>query len=200
MTLTTGNKVVYPYQGLCLIGPVVRKVVDGRPINFYHLALLDGNGGDLFVPLDKVEAIGIRMLIKKSEIPKLMERLKQPAQAAAPSSHTGRDHLRLLASGSAFDLASIVRSLTELRETKGLSSGEYRMLERARGLLIEEIAEVMKETKEEAEEQIDKALEARKEETKSGAVTGRGSANACHRSGDSRKVPGQRNRKAGRKG
>jgi hypothetical protein len=58
----------------------------------------------------------------------------------------------------------------------------------------------MKETKEEAEEQIDKALEARKEETKSGAVTGRGSANACHRSGDSRKVPGQRNRKAGRKG
>lgn len=200
MTLTVGSKVVYPYQGPCLIGPVVRKVVDGRPIRFYHLTLLDDNGGDLFVPVDKVEAIGIRMLIKKSEIPKLLDQLKQPDQAADPTSHPGRDNLRPLASGSAFDLAVIVRSLTELSESKGLAAGERQMLERARGLLIGEIAEVMRETKKEAEAQVDKALVARNEVIKPDAVAGRGSANDCYQNRNRKEVASQRNRKARRTG
>lgn len=195
MTLTVGSKVVYPYQGLCLIGQVVRKVVDGRPIRFYHLALLDDNGGDLFVPVDKVEAIGIRMLIKKSEIPKLLDQLKQPDRATDPASHPGRDNLRLLVSGSAFDLAVIVRSLTELSESKGLSIDERQMLARARDLLIGEIAEVMRETKEKAEARVDKALEARKEIIKPDVVTGRGSANACYQNRNRKEVARQRNRR-----
>src|SRR5262245_64533149 len=69
--LTSGNKVVYPSQGPCLIGPVVKKVIDGRTINFYQLALLDDSGGELFVPVDKAQTIGIRPLLNRSDIPKL---------------------------------------------------------------------------------------------------------------------------------
>ena len=32
--LELGNKVVYPYQGPCLIGSVVNKVIAGRPTSF----------------------------------------------------------------------------------------------------------------------------------------------------------------------
>ncbi|HEV2664857.1 MAG TPA: CarD family transcriptional regulator [Blastocatellia bacterium] len=69
MILTNGNKVIYPSQGPCLIGPVINKVIDGRPVSFYQLALLDDSGGELFVPADKVQTIGIRSLLNRTDIP-----------------------------------------------------------------------------------------------------------------------------------
>jgi RNA polymerase-interacting CarD/CdnL/TRCF family regulator len=59
-------------------------------------------------------------------------------------------------------LAEVVRSLTTLGERKALSFRESQTLEKAKKLLVYEISEVMAETKAEAEEQVDKALKARK--------------------------------------
>ncbi|HET9531250.1 MAG TPA: CarD family transcriptional regulator [Blastocatellia bacterium] len=159
--LSVGKKVVYPCQGPCLIGAVVRRVVDNRAVTFYQLLILDEGGGKLFVPVDKVNAVGIRPLLKRAEIPGLLERLKRPTSTAEDSRQRARDNSRLLASGSAFDLAEIVESLTELNETKPLSIGERKTLERAKKLLVCEIAEVLRKTREEAERQVDKALRAR---------------------------------------
>ncbi len=60
--MTVGKKVVYPCQGPCLIAPAVERVVDGRLVRFYHLVVLDDRGGELFVPVDKAQAMGIRRL------------------------------------------------------------------------------------------------------------------------------------------
>ena len=162
MVLTSGNKVIYPSQGPCLIGPVINKVIDGKPIRFYRLALLDGSGGELLVPVDKAQSIGIRPLLNKSDIPNLLSTLNKPAGEAKDWKQRANDNHRLLASGSAFDLAEVVRSLTTLGERKALSFRESQMLERAKKLLVCEISEVMAETKAEAEEQIDKALKSQK--------------------------------------
>jgi len=132
-------------------------------MRFYHLALLDGKGGDLFVPVDKAQAIGVRLLLKRSEIPKLLDHLKRDARSAKDWKQRNINNLKLFASGSAFDLAEVVESLTELSKTKVLSPRERQMLERARKLLVCEISEVMGETKSAAEEQVDQALKARRE-------------------------------------
>ena len=160
MILTVGKKVIYPCQGPCLIGAVVKRTVDGGAMMFYQLIILNG-GGKMFVPVDNVEAVGIRPLLKKSEIPGLLIRLKQPSQTSDNRIQRTRDNLKLLTSGSAYDLAEIVESLTELRETKTLSFADHRTLDRAKALLVSEISEVIEETKEEAEQQIDLALKAR---------------------------------------
>jgi CarD family transcriptional regulator len=164
MKVTVGDKVVYPAQGLCLIGPIVNKIVDERSVRFYQLILLNDEGGDLFVPVDKVQVIGIRLPLKKSEIPKLLDHLKRPVTPADTWKQRAANNRKLLASGSAFDLAEVVESLTELREKRSLSFGESKLLEKAKMLLISEICEVMRSTKEEAEQQIDEALKARKAE------------------------------------
>jgi len=57
--LTVRSKVVYPCQGLCLVGAVVERSVASEPRSFYHLIVLDDSGGELFVPVDKVQAIGM---------------------------------------------------------------------------------------------------------------------------------------------
>ncbi|MGH9753812.1 MAG: CarD family transcriptional regulator [Blastocatellia bacterium] len=165
MILTIGNKVSYPSQGPCLIGPVIKIIVDGRPIRFYQLALLDDSGGELLVPVDKVQAIGIRPLLNRSDIPKLLGMLKMPAGTSKDWKQRANDNFKLLTSGSAFDLAEVVKSLTGLGEKKALSFRESQTLEKARKLLIGEISEVMGETKSAAEEQIDEALKAREFES-----------------------------------
>ncbi len=162
MNLTVGNKVNYPHQGPCLIDEVVDKIVDGRPMRFYHLAVLDDSGGALFVPVDKVPALGIRQLLQRSDIPKLLGRLEKSAVAAKNWKQRAIENSKLLASGSAFDLAEVIESLTELNETKTLSPRDRETLDRARRLLICEISEVMGETRSAAQEHIDKALTARR--------------------------------------
>ena len=165
MILDVGNKVVYPNQGPCRIGAVVDKVVGGTAASFYRLTVLDDSGDALFVPVDKVRTLGVRQLITKSEISKLLSRLSQKAETTRlPTTAMNWkqrviDNSKLLASGSAFDLAKIIRSLTELNETKALSPRDRQVLDKARKNLICEISEVIGESKSAAEEQVDRALQ-----------------------------------------
>ena len=161
MLLAIGNKVIYPSQGPCLISSIVDKVVNEQVMTFYELNVLNDCRGKLLVPVEKAKTIGIRPLLKKPDITKLLDQLKRPSKASADRKQRVRDNLKLLMSGSAFDLAEIVESLNELIETKALSQGERVTLERAKRLLICEISEVTGETKEEVEEQVDRALIAR---------------------------------------
>jgi CarD family transcriptional regulator, regulator of rRNA transcription len=161
MLLAIGNKVIYPSQGPCLISSIVDKVVNEQVMTFYELNVLSDCRGKLLVPVEKAKTIGIRPLLKKSDIAKLLDQLKRPSKASADRKQRVRDNLKLLLSGSAFDLAEIVESLNELVETKTLSQGERVTLERAKRLLVCEISEVTGETKEEVEEQVDRALIAR---------------------------------------
>lgn len=163
MMLTTGMKAIYPCHGPCRVGPVVSKVVDGRAIMFYHLTVLDGNGGDLFVPVARAESIGVRSLLKKSQVPKLFDQLRKTSQIADNWKQRSVENVRLFASGSAFDLAEIVQSLTELSGRKALSFGERQTLGRARELLIGELSAVIGKSKEVVERQVDMALGAHAE-------------------------------------
>jgi RNA polymerase-interacting CarD/CdnL/TRCF family regulator len=127
---------------------------------FYHLIVLDGSRGELFIPVEKASAIGVRLLIKKSEIPKLLAHLQKKAYTADNWKQRASDNSKLFSSGSPFDLAEIVASLTQLGDSRSLTVNEARTLERARRLLVCEISEVMEETKPTAEEQVDNALSA----------------------------------------
>lgn len=169
MTFTIGNKVVYPSQGPCLIGAVVKKVVAGRPTDFYCLTQLDDNGDAVFVPVDKVMALRIRQLIGRSEIPKLLRHLANSVTAPQNWKQREINNAKLLSSGSAFDLAEIVESLTELNEIKTLSLRDRQTLDKAKKFLICEISEVMGETRNAAENHVDKALKCKKEAAKPGS-------------------------------
>jgi CarD family transcriptional regulator len=148
------------------MGPIVNKVVGGKPTSFYHLVVLDDGGGELFVPVDKVNDMGIRQMLPKADIPKLLGQLKKAAKTAKP--RTARnwkqravDNLKLFTSGSAFDLVKVIESLNDLSGTRALTPSEKSTLERARKLLIGEISEVMEESKNVIAEQLDEALKTR---------------------------------------
>lgn len=156
--LIIGRKVNYPSQGPCLIGPVVKRMVAGRSVDFYQLTILDDSGGELFIPVANAGTSGLRMLMKRTDIPTLLARLSQSATSAKDWKQRARENLRRLGSGSAIDLVDVVEPLTELSEKKELSFRETWMLKKARRLLVSEISEVMRETRTAAVDQIGQAL------------------------------------------
>lgn len=156
--LTIGNKVNYPCHGPCLISSITERTVGDRAMTFYQLLVLNDGGLKLFIPVEKLRTVGLRPLLRKTDIPKLLDHLRQPSHSTVDRKQRVRDNLKLLASGSAFDLAEIVQSLNELLQASALSLGERGTLDRAKRLLVCEISEVMGQTKEEAEEQVDRAL------------------------------------------
>ena len=165
MTLTVGEKVVYPGRGPCLVREIVEKAVCGTSARFYRLTLLDDSGAELFVPVDKFGDLHIRALLDRSEIPMLLGHLEKRAgvtRELRPANNWRQrelDNLKLFRSGSIFDLAHKVESLTQLNGTKTLAPHERETLYRARKLLICEISEVMGESKTAAETRIDSVLE-----------------------------------------
>jgi len=182
LTLTPGDKAIYPGLGPCLIGRIEKRVVDTRVVLFYHLIVLDGSRGELFIPIEKARGIGIRLLMKMSDISLLFAHLRKRAKTADTWKQRASDNSRLLNSGSPFDLAEIVSSLTELRSAKPLTLGESGTLDRATRLLVCEISEVTGETKAAAEEQVGQALNERKQHA-AGAIDERARATAisCER-------------------
>jgi CarD family transcriptional regulator len=61
--------------------------------------------------------------------------------------------------GSIYDVADVLKSLTFLAKSKSLSFREKRMLDRAKFLVISEISEVMREKVNAVEERVDRALD-----------------------------------------
>ncbi|HYL98875.1 MAG TPA: CarD family transcriptional regulator [Blastocatellia bacterium] len=156
--LVSGSKVVYPGQGPCVVNEIVKMTLGSGSASFYRLQVLERDGGTLLVPVDKADSIGLRPLLRKADIAKLLSHLGERAVKYDDYRQRAKDHSRLLNSGSPFDLAQIVESLTGLTSTKSLSINERKTLERAKRLLVSEISEVTGQTREEAERQVDSAL------------------------------------------
>ncbi len=161
MTLSAGSRVFYPSQGPCLVDRVVKKAIGDKRIEFYHLIVLDDKGCELYIPVEKAGEVGIRQLLKKSEIPKLLNHLKKEIDVSSNWKERASNNSKRIQSGSAFDLARVIESLTLLSDKKKLSPAESQTLERARHLLAREISEVIGVTEETAERKIDLALESR---------------------------------------
>jgi CarD family transcriptional regulator len=62
-------------------------------------------------------------------------------------------------SGSIYDMADVLKSLTFLSRSKSLSFREKRMLDRARALIITEVSDVLRQKSDVVEGRVDQALE-----------------------------------------
>lgn len=158
------NKVVYPKYGPCSVGAIVTKEYGGQQIRFYPLTVLDDSGDVLFVPVDKMDSLGIRPLIDASGAATLLQRLSLDLESGRLSAadldwkRRAADNAVLLASGTARDLATLVGSLARLNDKKTLSLRDRQVFDKARKHLICEIAEALGEPRMSAQLHLDAAL------------------------------------------
>jgi CarD family transcriptional regulator, regulator of rRNA transcription len=114
----------------------------------------------VLVPVTNVDGVGLRRAISDDEVERLFGLLGD-GKIDNHQNWKGRfkDNSDKMRSGSIFEVADVLKSLTFLAKSKSLSFREKRMLDRAKFLIISEVSEVVRETAPVIEAKVDVALE-----------------------------------------
>jgi len=154
-----GDKVVYPNHGVGVIEDVQDRSIGGIDSSFYRLRILSTDS-TVMIPVGNTSTVGLRKVLTKRQITQVMKVLKN-GEVATYDDWKGRfqANSEKMRTGDILAVAEVMKSLTILNEVKPLSYRERKMLDRARFLLISELAEAGGKTTERIEEQIDEALE-----------------------------------------
>src|SRR5688572_29116130 len=159
VTFQVGDKVIYPNHGLGIVERVEEKTILGQTLGFFHLRIVS-NDTTVLVPVANVDNVGLRKAITDEEVERLFHLLGD-GKIDNHQNWKGRfkDNSDKMRTGSIYDMADVLKSLTFLSKSKSLSFREKRMLDRAKALIISEISEVMRQTAAEIEDRVEKALE-----------------------------------------
>ena len=114
----------------------------------------------MLVPVANVDNVGLRRAITDEEVERLFQLLGD-GKIDNHQNWKGRfkDNSDKMRTGSIYDMADVLKSLTFLAKSKSLSFREKRMLDRAKALIISEISEVMQTTAQAIEDRVNEALE-----------------------------------------
>ena len=167
MTYREGNKVIYPRLGICRVSGIVEQSVNGTTVKLYQLKPLDfQDSTTILVPVNKAAGVGVRKLIDKTDIPKLLRFLGKDIEVATDHRKRNAKNAERMATGEIYEVADSLKTMSKLSKGKTLSPEEQQTMARARYLIIREIAHVTKLSSEEVEGMIDNALAGKKTRSK----------------------------------
>ncbi|HEY8344980.1 MAG TPA: CarD family transcriptional regulator [Bacillota bacterium] len=134
-----GDRVVYPMHGAGVIEGIEEKDLGGNIEEYYIIKLAMGEM-KVMIPVSNVDLVGIREVISEDEVDKVFEVLKgENTKMSSNWNRRYRANMEKIKSGSIFEVAEVVRNLSLRDREKGLSTGERKMLENARQILLSEL-------------------------------------------------------------
>ena len=134
-----GDKVVYPMHGAGVIEAIEEKEVLGD-IRRYYIMKIPCGDMKVMVPMDNIEEIGLREVIDADGVSKVISILKDKETDMSNNwSRRYRTNMDKIRSGSIYEVAEVVRNLSIRDRDKGLSTGERKMLDNARQILVSEL-------------------------------------------------------------
>ena len=156
-----GDPVFSPAHGLGEVVAIERREVDGVACDFYVI-VIDVQGTDirLVVPVQGARAVGLRRPIDRKTATSVLGVFKEQRSAVEgiPWVRQIRHYQQLLHSGSAEEVARVLRDLLRLRLRRELSFGQRRLLDTARRMLVKEVALAFGDTEARVERRLAKAM------------------------------------------
>lgn len=158
MAYKVGDRIVYPNHGVGIVEKILSRTIADQETEFYSLKILS-NDSTVMVPLDNTETVGIRPIMTKKDVAKIY-RVLQNGKFNITEDWKSRyqQNCEFMRTGSVVDVATVFKNLTQLSQNKNLSYRERKMLDKAKYLIVSEIAEVERVEEAKVEEQVDKAL------------------------------------------
>jgi len=139
MTFRIGDKVVYPMHGAGTIEAIEEKEILGEKHRYYIMRMPIGDM-KVMIPMNNVEGIGLRQTVSAVEIEQVYEVLAGERTSMSQNwNRRYRANMEKIKSGDIFAVAEVVRNLSIRDREKGLSTGERKMLDNARQILISEL-------------------------------------------------------------
>jgi CarD family transcriptional regulator len=154
-----GDTVVHPEHGAAVIEDLRERDFLGERKKYFVLRLAYGDL-TLMVPVDSTQDVGLRQVVAKKEVTKVLDVLRQDESKMASNwSRRFKNNIEKLRSGDIYQVAEVVRNLSIRERQKGLSAGEKRMLGKARQILLSELCFATGHSEEKAGGMIDKVLD-----------------------------------------
>ena len=158
MDYKIGDKVVYPNHGVGIIDQISYGVLNGRTERYYMIKIVS-SGLRVMVPQSNTETVGVRAVIRSNESTKVLGFLERGKLNSHPDwKHRFKENSERMRTGSLIEVAAVLKSLVSLSRSKPLSVREKKMLERAKYLLVSEMATARNTTSESAEGLVVKSL------------------------------------------
>jgi len=158
MDFKLGEKVVYPNHGVGLIEQISFGYVNGRSERFYMLRILS-SGLKVMVPQANIESVGLRPIIRSNQAGAVLSYLEKGRSSSHHDwKHRFKENSDKMRTGSLMEVAAVLKGLVALSRTKPLSFREKKMLERARHLLVSELATARNASEQAVEDSLTKAL------------------------------------------
>jgi len=154
-----GSKVIYPSHGLGVIEKIEQVKVSGVA-DAYYIIRLRKNGMTVMAPTRSAGSIGLRNVIPKKDVAKILSILAAGLLADVEPNWNKRQKrfLEMIKTGSLSEVAHVYRALFKLKGEKGLSFVEQQVFDNAYELIISEIAEAKGIDKSKAALMVGKAL------------------------------------------
>ncbi|MCR4443096.1 MAG: CarD family transcriptional regulator [Peptococcaceae bacterium] len=134
-----GDKIVYPMHGAGVIESIEEKEILGEKRRYYVMRMPIGEMR-VMIPTSNVSEIGLRKVIDEDGVERVLTILKEKNSAMSANwNRRYRSNMEKIKSGNIFELAEVVRNLSARDKEKGLSTGEKKMLDNARQILISEL-------------------------------------------------------------
>ncbi len=135
-----GEKVVYPNHGVGIIEQISSRTM-GTTVEKFYLLKIATSSLKVMVPFANVDSVGMRPVVRNGEVQKIVDYLSSgECVNAADWKDRFKENSDRMRTGSLSDVAVVLKSLLILGQDKSLSYREKKMLERARYLLVSEIA------------------------------------------------------------
>jgi CarD family transcriptional regulator len=135
-----GDRVVYPNHGVGIIEQISSRTI-GLSIEKFYLLKIKSSSLKVMVPFHNVTSVGLRPVVRNGEVQKIVDYLSSgECNTALDWKDRFKENSERMRTGFLLDVAAVLKSLLMLGQTKALSFREKKMLERARYLLVSELA------------------------------------------------------------
>ncbi|SDL27175.1 CarD family transcriptional regulator [Natronincola ferrireducens] len=134
-----GDKISYPVHGAGVIEAIEEKEILGKSRKYYIMRI-PLNNMKVMIPLDNVEDIGIRPVIGTKEVEQVIAVLAADVTKMPQNwNRRYRANMDRIKSGDIYEIAEVVRNLILRDREKALSTGERKILNNAKQILLSEI-------------------------------------------------------------
>jgi len=134
-----GDKVVYPMHGAGIIESIEEKEILGEKKSYYVMKMPIGEM-KVMIPISSVKDVGIREIIGCEDADKVFTTLESKVDEQSSNwNKRYRENMIKIKSGNIFEVADVVKCLMVREKRKGLSTGERKMLNSAKQILISEL-------------------------------------------------------------
>jgi len=153
-----GDKVVYPNHGVGIIEQISSRTI-GASVEKFYLLKIKASSLKVMVPFHNVNSVGLRRVVRNGEIQKIIDFLTDgECLNNADWKYRFKENSERMRTGSLLEVASVLKGLLMLNQSKPLSFREKKMLERARYLLVSELAMAKTCEERQVEDLLSKAL------------------------------------------